>query len=169
MKTLKSYMITGIIFVFILGTLAHFLYDWSGNNLIVGIFTPINESIWEHTKLLFFPMLIYSFYLNKKSGKDFPRISAGMISGEIVGIILIVSLFYTYSGIIGYNVAFADISIFYISVSLAFYVAYKTTPSCSADSYAIVLKAIQFAIVVLYIFFTLYPPQIPLFISPESV
>lgn len=63
MKHLKRYTIIGIIFVLITGTFAHFLYDWTENNHIVGFFTPINESIWEHMKLLFFPMLIYSVFI----------------------------------------------------------------------------------------------------------
>ena len=58
MKGLKSYIITGIIFVSIVGTLFHFVYEWSGNNILIGLFTPINESIWEHTKLIFFPIAI---------------------------------------------------------------------------------------------------------------
>ena len=45
MKHLKRYTIIGIFFVLTIGTLAHFLYDWAKNNHIVGLFTPINESI----------------------------------------------------------------------------------------------------------------------------
>ncbi len=60
MKRLKYFTMGGILFVLITGSLAHFLYDWSGNNLIIGLFSPVSESIWEHMKLIFFPMLIYS-------------------------------------------------------------------------------------------------------------
>ena len=60
MKRLKCFTIAGIFFVLITGSLAHFLYGWSGNNHIVGLFTPVSESIWEHMKLIFFPMLIYT-------------------------------------------------------------------------------------------------------------
>ena len=63
MKTLKTYMCIGIFFVITAGSLAHFFYDWSGHASIVGYFTPVNESIWEHMKLLFFPMLLYAFVL----------------------------------------------------------------------------------------------------------
>ena len=48
MKLLKRYTMIGIVFVLITGSLAHFVYDWSGKNHIVGLFTPINESVWEH-------------------------------------------------------------------------------------------------------------------------
>ncbi|WP_286082764.1 DUF6512 family protein, partial [Parablautia intestinalis] len=62
MKSLKQYTAIGIIFVLLAGTLAHFVYDWSGNHAVIGLFTPVNESIWEHMKLLFFPMLLYAFF-----------------------------------------------------------------------------------------------------------
>ena len=63
MKNLKLDMIIGIIFVSAIGTLWHFVYEWSGQNFIVGFFFPVNESTWEHMKMLFFPMLLYSLYM----------------------------------------------------------------------------------------------------------
>ena len=166
MKSLKSYMIAGIIFVSVLGTLLHFAYGLSGNNFIVGLFTPINESIWEHTKLLFFPMLIYALYLNKKIGNTYPYILSSMILGALLGVLLIIFLFYAYSGIIGFNLAFIDIAIFYISVIASFYIAYKSTLSCKIDKYSISLQILSIVIICLFMLFTLYPPDIPLFITP---
>lgn len=55
MNHLKRDTIIGILFVLITGSVSHFLYDWTGKNPVVGLFTPANESIWEHMKLLFFP------------------------------------------------------------------------------------------------------------------
>lgn len=165
-KGLKSYIIIGIIFVSVLGTLFHFAYGWSENNIFVGLFTPINESIWEHTKLLFFPMLIYSFYLNKKIGKEYPCLNSAMISGTLSGVAIIIVMFYTYSGILGFHTAFADIAIFYISVILAFCIVYKLTLSCKANKYHTLLQALQIITICLYIIFTFSPPDIPLFISP---
>lgn len=166
MKSLKAYMITGIIFVSIVGTLFHFVYEWSGNNILIGLFTPINESIWEHTKLIFFPMLMYSFYLKKKIGVEYPCVNSAMILGMLLGIALIIVLFYTYSGIIGFHVAFTDISIFYISVIITFFWVYKLTISCKASNYSNLLRFFQTIIICLFIFFTFYPPNIPLFINP---
>lgn len=166
MKKLKMYIIAGIIFVSVLGTLFHFVYEWSGNNVLVGLFTPINESIWEHTKLLFFPMLIYSFYINKKIGKEYPCLNSAMMLGTISGVALIIVIFYTYTGILGFHTAFADISIFYISAILAFYITYKLALSCKVDKYSKLLKLLQILIICLYIIFTFFPPNIPLFAIP---
>lgn len=169
MKGLKGYVIKGIIFVSVLGTLFHFVYNWSGNNVFVGLFAPVNESVWEHTKLLFFPMLIYSLYLRKEADDEYPCINSAMILGSLAGVVLIIVLFYVYSGIIGFNSAFADIATFYISVIISFYIVYRATVSCKADAYEEILQIIQIVLIFLFIFFTFFPLNIPLFISPESV
>ena len=57
-KYVLIFEIVSTIFIMILGTLLHFTYKWSNNNVIVGTFSAINESTWEHLKLIFFPMLI---------------------------------------------------------------------------------------------------------------
>ena len=67
---IKKWQIFVIIFCLILGTLLHFTYEWSNYNIIVGIFSAINESVWEHLKLVFYPMFIISiigyFIIGKK-------------------------------------------------------------------------------------------------------
>lgn len=55
---IRNYQIFSVIFTFILGTLLHFTYKLSGENVIVASFSAINESVWEHLKLLYFPMLL---------------------------------------------------------------------------------------------------------------
>ena len=166
MKGLKSYVITGAIFVSVLGTLLHFAYDFSGNNFIVGLFTPINESIWEHTKLTFFPMLIYTIFAGKKIKKQYSCIRSATSFACLLSVFFIISMYYTYSGIIGFGTAFVDISIFYISVILSFCSVYKLTLSCCAEPFHVLLQILNIILFVLYIVFTIFPPNIPLFISP---
>lgn len=169
MKGLKLYMITGIIFISILGTLLHFAYSFSGNNIVIGLFTPVNESIWEHTKLIFFPMLIYELYLDKKTAAEYPCINSAMISGALCGVVIIIVLFYTYSGIIGSHFAFADISIFYITVVTVFYIVYKLATSCKANNYYTLLNVLMIVMICLFVFFTFSPPNIPLFNNPNII
>lgn len=59
--TLKT-NIYRFLFISILGTLLHFTYEWSQNNAIVGLFSAVNESTWEHLKLLFFPMFFLTLF-----------------------------------------------------------------------------------------------------------
>ena len=166
MKVLKKYTLCGIIFVSILGTLLHFAYEWSGENVIVGLFTPINESIWEHTKLIFCPMLIYSLFSSRKVKKNYPCVSSAMALGSIHGVTLIITLFYTYSGIIGFHTSVIDISIFYISVITAFWLVHNLTLSCKVKNHNTFLRVLILMMICLYFIFTFVPPNIPLFTSP---
>ena len=57
-KKLFKYHIFSILLISILGTLLHFTFHCSNSNLLIGAFSAVNESTWEHLKLLFFPTLI---------------------------------------------------------------------------------------------------------------
>ncbi|HEY5248811.1 MAG TPA: DUF6512 family protein [Dermatophilaceae bacterium] len=48
----------GGIFIVVAGTLAHFVYSWSGERRVVGRVSPVNESVWEYTKLVVVPVLL---------------------------------------------------------------------------------------------------------------
>lgn len=39
--------------------LQHSAYEFLGENKIVGLFAPMNESVWEHLKLAFYPMVVF--------------------------------------------------------------------------------------------------------------
>ena len=132
MKRLKYYILGGILFVLVFGTLSHFVYEWSGNNTFLGLFFPVNESTWEHMKLVFFPMLVYGIFMKQRLQQEYPCILSALPAGILTGSLLIPVIFYTYSGIIGQNFLPADIAVFIISVLLAFLVIYKLTLSCSS-------------------------------------
>lgn len=166
MNQLKRYTATGTVFVIILGTLAHFFYEWSNNNPIVGLFTPVNESTWEHIKLLFFPMLLFSLIAIPKLKNIYPCITSSLLSGILAGTALIPIIFYTYTGILGYNLLFLDISAFILAVISAFYIAYKLTLSCRMQNYTVLLCIAVGILFICFVVFTFYPPGIALFADP---
>lgn len=168
MNKLKLNIIKGIIFVLITGTLSHFIYEWSGNNFILGLFFPVNESTWEHMKLCFFPMLLYCFYMDKKVRSDYPCITSSMLFGILLSTLLIPVIFYTYSGILGKNFLLLDIGTFIISVLLAFAAVYRLALSCKSEPYTQVLKSLVLITVVLFFVFTCYPLNIGIFIDPTK-
>ena len=160
-----KFTILSIIFVSILGTLLHFTFEWSNNNLLVGAFSAINESTWEHLKLLFYPMLISTvvgyFYI----GKDISNFLCARAFAIISSILFIIIFLYTYTGILGTNIAFINISSFFIAVIIGEYISYRIMLSdfeCNNS------KAIFFLVLLLFvfIFFTYFPPEIGLFQTP---
>ena len=99
-KLLKIELIVTILEL-ILGTLLHFIYEWSGNNAIIASFSAVNESVWEHLKLVFYPMLILGvieYYFVKNIANNYIEAKA---IGIFTAISFIVISFFTYTGIIG--------------------------------------------------------------------
>lgn len=168
MNKLKCYAIIGIIFVILTGTLSHFVYGWSHQNFILGFFFPVSESTWEHMKMCFFPMLIYSFFMKERLIKEYPCIPSALLSGILLGTFLIPAIFYTYTGIIGKNFFLLDIATFLLSVILAFVAVYKLTLSCKMDSYRLILGVLVSILFFCFLFFTYAPPSIGIFIVPST-
>ena len=82
-------------------TLLHFVYEWSGSAVIVGLFAPVNESVWEHIKLLFFPGLLFSvwdyFHASRRPASFLPARTAGLTAGMVRHSLL----FYAYTALLG--------------------------------------------------------------------
>ena len=103
-----SLTIAGILCVSILGTLLHFTYRWSGRNPLIGLIAPVNESVWEHMKLLFFPMFLFSVVQVCCLGRNYPNFLAARGVSTVTGVALIPVLFYTYTGVLGRHLLWAD-------------------------------------------------------------
>lgn len=99
MKRLKLYMILGFLFTAVLGTIWHFLYDWTGRGAIAALFFPVNESTWEHMKLIFFPMLLCTVFLAARFKEEYPCLPGALLAGNLLGTLSIPVTFYTYKGI----------------------------------------------------------------------
>ncbi len=168
MTQVKRYSIIGAIFVLIVGTISHFLYEWTGNNFLVGLFTPINESIWEHMKLFFFPMLFYSFIMTTKLNTDYPCLTSALPMGILIGTALIPVIFYTYTGVLGKDIFLLDIATFVLSVIIAFYIVHKLSLSCKLQNHFILLNCLVIILIICFLLYTYYPPEIGLFVErPE--
>lgn len=158
MKKLKSYIIAGIIFVLTAGTLSHFLYGWTGNNFIIGFFAPVSESVWEHMKLVFFPMLFYSLFAVIKLKGDYPCVASSLCFGILAGTWLIPLLFYLYTYLLGKNILILDIGTFALSTAAAFFIAYKLTLSCRLQPYALWLYCAVGVLLICFVLFTYRSP-----------
>lgn len=147
----------------LLGFLNHFLYHLSGGQAFTALFCPVNESIWEHLKLLFFPILFVSVIEYLLCRPDAVRFFYYRFLAALCAMGSTVVLFYTYTGIIGRHFLLIDILIFLFSILFAFYMdAYfyllsvRKVSQTTAFSLWVVLSMCYFV-------FTCYPPNIPLF------
>ena len=165
MKPLKLFCSIGAVVTIILGVISHFVYDLTGGNFFAGLFFPVNESTWEHLKLLFFPMFAYALVAGKKIEEQVPCIYNAMFTGILAGLGLIPVLFYTYTGILGYNVDWINIATYIISVVVAYYVVYREAQNCPEKETKL-LRYLMYALLLAFMIFTVYPPELGIFISP---
>ena len=154
------------IIILILGIILHFTYEWSGYNLLIGTFSAINESIWEHLQLIFFPMIL-TMTIGYVYSKDK---SSNYLCNKLLGILLSLSFiiisFYTYTGILGYNFVFVDISIFFLAAIIGQYYSYKRNLydiSCKNKYICLIILVV---LTFCFIIFTFIPPRINLFLDP---
>lgn len=155
-------------FIGIFGAIGHFLYEWTGQNTIVGYFFPINESTWEHLKLLFFPTLIFSILEYNFVKREINNYAFSIAISVITGMLSIIILFYTYSGVLGYFVDTINIAIYYISLIIMLVVKNKfilkeKLSGQSSNTFSII---ILFIITLLFILFTYNPPHLEIFKTP---
>lgn len=165
-KSIKFWQLTGFAVTSILGTLLHFLYDWLGEAVWIAPFAGINESTWEHMKLLFWSMLIFaivqSFFFKEKN--DFWCIK---LKGILLGIVLIPIIFYTYNGVVGKSPDWINIAIFFICAAIAYIYEARQFKNevtvCKNPKLAIFALCIIGA---LFVVFTFKTPELGIFKDP---
>lgn len=153
----KLNLLIGYIAVCALGVGAHFAYDFFKIDYLKAIF-PSNESIFEHLKLIIFPSMLYMLadwlFSKNKTG-----IFSSYISGIIVASVFMICSYYTYSGIVGKDISYVNIAIFFICIGIIFYYRYKKIALFEGAN-----SAIAWVIFLLIIeIFSFYPTDIGLF------
>lgn len=166
----KKLNILAFIIIGAVGTLWHFFYDWSNYNDIIGVFAPVSESIWEHQKLIFYPTLVYSVFEYFAAGKNIKNYIPAVTAGIIAGIVSMISLFYTYSGVLGFTVSAVNIAIFFVGLLITLAVrgciikngVFKSKTAVYISLAALVLLGILFGV------WSFNPPSIGLFTPPVN-
>ena len=160
----------GALFIVLLGSALHFTFDWSNKLWLVGIFSAVNESTWEHLKLAVIPALLWMLIeikiLKERPWNFFLAKAVGIYSMPI----LIIVIFYSYKAVLGKNLLFLDISTFVIAVVIGQLISYKTMfLGKLPEIYDRI--ALFFLILLLFAFFifTFYPPHIFLFQDPITL
>jgi hypothetical protein len=181
LKLVKNLSIWGAVFVIVVGTLLHFCYEWSGNNFIIGLFAPVNESPWEHMKLAFMPIILFGFVdfyflkINPDRPKGVERIFPlcfALVKEIGVSIAFILAVFYTYTSLTGNSILAIDISSFIIGIILAKWFGYliltdrfKNWEFKGLNTLSALLLVI---ITAFFVIATLNPPRTNLFQDPVS-
>lgn len=153
--------------VMILGTFLHFVYALSHENFIVSLFAPVNESVWEHLKMIFYPVFLVTIIISiALRHKNLPVFHAHSIA-VLWGLVFLIVAYYTYSGILGYSVIAVDVILFYLTVIVIYTIAANLLmKERSVMPYALPGILVFLFMTAIFILFTLYPPKIGIFLPP---
>ena len=170
-NSLPIWQLAGLTFTAVLGTLLHFLYEWTGIFALAPI-SAVNESTFEHMKILFFPMLFFALVQSKFFKKDHPSFWCVKFICVTLGTLLIPVLFYTYNGAFGKSPDWFNISSFFLAAGAAYFVETKLfkreQTKKTAKNRCDLAKILLVVWALLFIFFTFAPPHLPLFQDPIS-
>ncbi len=167
-RSIPLWQFWGFAFASLGGTLLHFLYEWTNGSLLAAPFSGVNESTWEHMKLLFFPMFLFALVQSRffRDREDFWCIK---LTGTLYGLVLIPILFYTYNGAFGRSPDWLNITIFFVSAAAGYLLENRRfrqeNVRCPFPKLAFALLCLIGAAFVL---FTFVPPEIPLFADPVT-
>ena len=159
-RSFSGWQVAGFVFTSVTGTLLHFLFDLAGGNLV-------NESIWEHMKLIFFPMALFGAVEYRFAGKQTEGFWCVKLRGILLALVIIPVLYYTYTGALGVSADWFNIAIFFIAAGAAYrWETGAVDRPCRMSSGAAVGLIILIGI--LFGVFTFWPPRIPLFRDPVT-
>jgi hypothetical protein len=166
-KTIIRYEFVGAIIIILLGSALHFTFELAGKQPIVGVFSAVNESVWEHLKLAFWPALLYTlieYVLLKKQVNNFFQAKALGVCSMIAIIPLV---FYSYTAVTGESIFAVDISTFIIAVIIGQFLGFKLfTYKKTPENFKIIALAILVLLAITFALFTFYPPHLPIFQDP---
>lgn len=160
----------GVLIVYALAFVFHFMYEWSGGNSFVGLFSATNESVFQHTKILFFPFVILSIIEYIIIGKDIAKFASVKKYFTIKALIavlmavMIIVFHYAYTGVIGYHIAIVDIILTFVYALIGGLLSYCLIVSKKNTEKLFPLAMVLFALTFLsMLVFTYYPPKLLLF------
>ena len=165
-RSISIWQLAGFLVTALGGTFLHFLYDISGGATWAALISGVNESTWEHMKLLFFPMFVFvivqSFFF-----RDIDSFWCVKLRGILLGLVLIPLIFYTYNGVIGESPDTVNIAIFFVSAAAAYlYESRLFKGNGIRCVFPWLAFAVLCAIALIFFVFTFAPPQLAIFEDP---
>ncbi len=168
-KSLFFWQILGFAVTGVAGVILHFLFDWTNQSIVAAPFSAVNESIGEHMKLLYFPMLVFAVIENLYIGKFHKSFWCVKLIGIVLGISLIPVLYYTINGAFGLTLDFVNIVVFYVTSAIVYitetWLMKQDVIRCKSSKKALGILTL---IAVVFAVLTFIPPQIPLFKDPMT-
>jgi hypothetical protein len=162
----EKWIIMGIPVLFVIGAIVHFVYNLFGKCPVVGLFAPVNESIWEHSKMVLWPVILWwSIYYccrGKQYNIDKNRWFGGALVALILALVTMPLLYYFYTGAFGVELLWVDAFILLLALIFGQLLGLHIYRYSKGLNVKLVL-IIFVVIILLFMLFTFFSPQLPLF------
>ena len=161
-------LLISIPFLFVLGVILHFAYGLSKKNLIVGLFSPVNESVFEHSKLLLVPLVLFwltSYFFLKNI--DVNNYFFAMLVSIVFSIMFMISFYYTYKEIIGNRYFFIDVLDLLLALFIGQLLANHIYEYGKGIPFIASISLIA-VIFISYVYLTFKPFKLPLFYDEKN-
>jgi len=163
-------IVFGAVFMALLGSALHFFYGWFGQSTLMGLLAPVNESIWEHAKLVFLPPLLWYCFvaLSVRRSRSYELAGASAVALWFMPLFQI-AFYYAYAAIAHGDLFVMDILDFMLAVVLGQILFYQLTTRlhCTRVGRVAALLSV-IALGGIFVVFTLLPPHVPLFMDPTN-
>lgn len=169
MIIMKKIKIIGVFIIMGLSVLSHFMYEWC-NNFIFSILFPVNESIWEHMKLLVTPVLIYAlveYFIYRRKGIEFNNFSLSYGISTIIGIISYLVIYLPIDHFFGHNMI-VSIALLFLCYILISYISYLILNTKNIKYSKIIGTLLIILIYFAFYYFTYYPVHSYMFYDTKN-
>ncbi len=165
----SSVQVTGTVAVILLGTLWHFVFELAGRWWPLAFFFPVNESVWEHLKMAFWPAILFGVFQWRRLPGHTRNLVVATVLSALLGPLLIVMASYGYTSILGRHYLVLDILNFMVAVALAQWVSYRvlTSPMDLRRYSGLAVVAIGLALMA-FLSLSFSPPRWELFLDRPS-
>ncbi len=164
----RRWELAGLFVTLILGNFLHFVYDWSGGSSIVAAFAAVNESVWEHMKLLAVPWVIWSLVEAVALRSSRRPVLPARTAGLLVSAACLPTVYYTCVGAFGSSSMIMEVALFQAAVLLGAWLSWKIMRSDKHIGFTVTALSLLLLLGLwgLFTWWTYAPPQLPLFTDP---
>ena len=160
----------GLFAVILLGNTLHFVYDWTGQARWAAFISAVNESTWEHMKLLFVPFFLFTMVQFIVFAEPLRSFFAAKAASILLGLLAIPVLFYSLGGMFGKTPDWVNIAIFFLADALLYLMSFRllTRGALRGGAWQLAGFLLLWALAFAFVFFTYRPIHLPLWQDPTN-
>lgn len=155
----------GLLIIWLSGSLLHFAADLTGRNSFVLLFAPTNESVWEHAKLIFYPLLVL-YLIRGIKNDDLLSSSCRALFALAHSMFAMFGIYYFYTCAFGLeHILLLDIFDFMLCTAVGYFILGKNNKLCHNKTAGFIAVILIIMMLMTIWVFTYYPPNLPIFID----